>query len=266
MKNVLIFGASGHGSVVLDTLERSPEFSPVGFVDSFKEKGTKINGYEVLGTEFDLPEIIDRLNVFGGIIAIGDNWGRLKMADLPTRVDKYDIQGGIVAVGDNWSRKQFTDRILSIYPKFTFISVVHPSAIIGKDVSIGQGSVILPGTILNANAIVGEHCILNTKSSLDHDSKMGNYSSLAPGAFTGGNVVIGEGTAVCLGAKIIECVTIGDYSVIGSNSLVLKDVPDYSVAYGTPIQIIRQRTPWEPYLKDKRESNSLQLRLDYTGT
>ncbi|MFZ9032311.1 MAG: transferase, partial [Robiginitalea sp.] len=52
MKNVLIFGASGHGSVVLDTLERSREYSPVGFVDSFKEKGTKINGYEVLGTEF----------------------------------------------------------------------------------------------------------------------------------------------------------------------------------------------------------------------
>ena len=78
MKNVLIFGASGHGSVVLDTLERSPEFSPVGFVDSFKEKGTKINGYEVLGTEKDLPVLVDR----------------------------YDIQGGIVAVGDNWSRKQ----------------------------------------------------------------------------------------------------------------------------------------------------------------
>ena len=210
----------------------------MGFVDSFKQKGTKINGYEVLGTELDLTVFIE----------------------------KFNIEGGIVAVGDNWARKEFVKRIRTIYPEFRFITAVHPSAIIGKDVSIGQGSVILPGTILNANAIVGEHCILNTKSSLDHDSKMGNYSSLAPGAFTGGNVVIGEGTAVCLGAKIIECVTIGDYSVIGSNSLVLKDVPDYSVAYGTPIQIIRQRTPWEPYLKDKRESNSLQLRLDYTRT
>ncbi|MFZ9004847.1 MAG: acetyltransferase [Robiginitalea sp.] len=238
MKNVLIFGASGHGSVVLDTLERSREYSPVGFVDSFKEKGTKINGYEVLGTEFDLPVLIEQFN----------------------------IEGGIVAVGDNWGRKEFVKRIRSIYPRFKFVSAVHPSAIIGKDVSIGLGSVILPGAILNANAFVGDHCILNTKSSLDHDSKMGSYSSLAPGAFTGGNVIIGQGTAICLGAKIIECVTIGDYSVIGSNSLVLKDIPHNSVAYGTPTQIIRQRTPWEPYLREKRESNALQLRLDYTGT
>lgn len=238
MKNVLIFGASGHGSVVLDTLERSPEFTPVGFVDSYKEKGTKINGYEVLGTEFDLPMLIEQFNIGGGIVAVGDNWGR----------------------------KQFVKRILSIYPKFIFISVIHPSAIIGKDVSLGKGSVILPGAIINANAIVGDHCILNTKSSLDHDSKLGNYSSLAPGAYTGGNVIVGEGTAICMGAKIIECVTVGDNSVIGSNSLVLKNIDHNTVAYGSPALAIRERKPWEPYLREKRESNSLQLRLDYTGT
>ncbi len=49
MKNVLIFGASGHGSVVLDCLERSKEYRVVGFVDSFIKKGTKKFGYDVLG-------------------------------------------------------------------------------------------------------------------------------------------------------------------------------------------------------------------------
>ena len=58
MKNVLIFGASGHGSVVLDILEKSKEFRPVGFLDSFIKKGTKKNGYRVLGSELDLLHII----------------------------------------------------------------------------------------------------------------------------------------------------------------------------------------------------------------
>jgi sugar O-acyltransferase (sialic acid O-acetyltransferase NeuD family) len=210
----------------------------VGFVDSFKEKGTKINGYEVLGSEYDLPYLMEQ----------------------------FKIEGGIVAVGDNWNRQQFVDKILSIHPGFTFISVVHPSAIIGKGVSLGKGSVVLPGVIVNANATVGDHCILNTKASLDHDCRMGNYASLAPGAFTGGNVIIGEGAAICLGAKIIERVTIGDHSVVGSNSLVLKDIPKNTVVYGSPAQIIRKRSPWEPYLRNQKQHNSLQLRLNYTGT
>ncbi len=238
VKNVLIFGASGHGSVILDCLERSTEYAPVGFVDSFKEKGTKINGYEVLGSEFDLPFLMEQ----------------------------FQIEGGIVAVGDNWGRHQFVSRILAIYPRFRFITVVHPSAIIGKGVTLGKGTVVLPGAIINTNTRVGDHCILNTKSSLDHDCKMGDYSSLAPGAFTGGNVSIGEGTAICLGAKLIECITIGEYAVIGANSLVLKNVSNNTVVYGSPAQTVRQRKPWDPYLRQQRKPNPFQLRLDYTGT
>jgi sugar O-acyltransferase (sialic acid O-acetyltransferase NeuD family) len=235
MKNILIFGASGHGSVVLDCLERSKDYRVVGFIDSFKKKGTKNNGYEVLGSEFDLPYLIE----------------------------KYKIQGGIVAIGDNWTRQLLVKKILSIYPDFSFISAVHPSAIIGNNVEIGKGSVIMPGVIINANSIIGDHCILNTKSSLDHDSIMYNYASLAPGVCTGSNVILGEGVAVCLGVRIIELVTVGHYAVIGASSLVIRDIPQNVLAYGNPAQIIRQRSKGEPYLNWRRYSNPSQLRLDY---
>ncbi len=110
MENVLIFGASGHGSVVLDCLERSKEYRVVGFVDSFIKKGTKKFGYEILGTEYDLPQIIER----------------------------FDIVGGIIAIGDNWRRRKIAERILEIIPDFTFISVIHPTATLGKNVEIGD--------------------------------------------------------------------------------------------------------------------------------
>jgi sugar O-acyltransferase (sialic acid O-acetyltransferase NeuD family) len=238
MKNVLIFGASGHGSVVLDCLERSKEYRPVGFVDSNILKGTKKFGYEVLGTENELPILMERFN----------------------------IEGGIVAVGDNWSRRQFVTKIVSISPRLPFITAIHPSAILGKNAEVGKGSAILPGVIVNANSVIGDHCILNTRASLDHDSIMYNFTSLAPGVCTGGNVILGEGSAICLGARIIENISIGHYSVIGSNSLVLKDIPSKVLAYGNPARVIRKRMEWEPYLHWKRSAHPKQLRLDYTGS
>ncbi|MEJ2585179.1 MAG: acetyltransferase [Robiginitalea sp.] len=238
MKNVLIFGASGHGSVVLDSLERMQEFSPVGFVDSFKEKGTKINGYEVLGTEFDLPELIDRFNLVGGIIAIGDNWGRREMAE----------------------------RIKRIVPDFHFISVIHPTACIGKDVCLGNGVALLPGVIVNANSKIGDHCFLNTKASLGHDSVMEAFSSLAPGVSTGGNIYLGRGAAISMGSSVLERVRIGADSVIGAGSLVLEDVPAGVMVFGSPASVVRSRRAGEPYLAGNRpKKNAAQLRFDYTG-
>ena len=238
MKNVLIFGASGHGSVVLDCLESSLEYRPVGFVDSFVKEGTNKNGYKILGAEKDLPLLMER----------------------------YNVKGGIVAVGDNWIRRQFVRKILKIYPGFPFISVVHPSSIISRNVEIGKGTVIMPGSIINANSVIGDHCIVNTRASLDHDGIMYDYTSLAPGVCTGGNVIIGEGSAICLGARIIENTSVGDYSVIGSNSLVLEDIPSKVLAYGNPARVIRKRMVWEPYLKWKHLANPTQLELDYTGS
>lgn len=98
MKNVIIFGASGHGSVVLDILHKSEEFQPVGFVDSFIKKGTKKNGYRVLGSEFDLLHIIEKHNVYGGIATMGDHWVccRLVLDEIPDTVVAYGSPARII--------------------------------------------------------------------------------------------------------------------------------------------------------------------------
>lgn len=224
MRNVVIFGASGHGSVVLDCLEKEGKYNFVGFIDSFQEKGTEISGYKVLGTEHDLSELIDT----------------------------YNISGGIIAIGDNWVRSSMVDRISEIAPNFNYIRVVHPTAEIGKDVQIGKGSVVMPGATINVNTIVGNHCILNTNSSLDHDGFMGSFSSLAPKVCIGGNFILGQGTAVCLGTNVIENITIGSYSVIGAGSLVVGNVDSNVLAYGAPAKVIRKRVAGEKYLGGDR--------------
>ena len=229
MQNIVIFGASGHGSVVLDCIEQEAKYNVVGFIDSFKKQGTEVNGYTVLGGEYDLPYLID----------------------------KYQIFGGLVAIGDNWIRNLVVDRILKIAPEFNYISAVHPSAQIGKDVQIGKGSVVMPGVTINANAIIAKHCILNTNSSLDHDGFMNNFSSLAPNVCVGGNFILGRGSAICLGTNVIENITVGEYSVVGAGSLLVGNVSSCVVVYGAPAKIVRKRIPSEPYLSGNKKSSSV---------
>lgn len=98
-----------------------------GFVDSFKKKGTGHNGYPILGSELDLPALTEKL----------------------------DLHGVILAIGNNWTRSTMADKIGDIAPGLDIVTAVHPGAIIGKDVKIGKGTVILPGAIVNAGSGIG---------------------------------------------------------------------------------------------------------------
>lgn len=228
MKNIVIFGASGHGSVILDCIEREGKYNVVGFLDSFKKKDRQHCGHPILGNAFDLPYLMDKHNVYGGIVAIGDNW----------------IRNAIVK------------RIVTVAHDFEFVSVIHPSAIIGRDVKIGRGVAIMPGAILNANSQVHDFCLLNTSASLGHDGVIQEFSSLAPKVCTGGAFNLGKFSAICLGTQIIENIRIGRHSVVGAGSLVVKDIDSYSLAYGAPAKVIRKRNAGEAYLSGQRPNSS----------
>jgi len=228
MKNIVIIGASGHGSVVLDIIEKEGKYNVVGFIDTYKGKARLKNGYEILGGEDELPYLME----------------------------KFNFSAGIVAIGDNWIRKKLADRISAIVPNFRFVSTIHPQAIIGRDVRIGKGTVIMPGAIINSNSFIGNFCIINTNASLDHDGVMGGYSSLAPRASTGGHVHIGQFSAICLGANVIEGINIGHHTVVGAGSLVVDNIKSHVVAYGAPSKVVRSRDEGEPYLSKGKDPQS----------
>jgi sugar O-acyltransferase (sialic acid O-acetyltransferase NeuD family) len=140
------------------------------------------------------------------------------------------------------------EKIRLLAPDFTFITAVHPSAQIGREVSIGAGAVLMAGTVVNSDSRIGAHCILNTKSSLDHDCVMDDFSSLAPGVTTGGVVQIGAYSAISLGANIIHGKNIGAHTIIGAGALVRENILDHCVAYGVPARVIRKRAEGEKYL------------------
>ncbi len=220
MKKLILIGASGHAKVVLDVFERMGKHEIIGFLDSNKPSSEPFMGYPVLGTEsvlsnpeFQQPE----LEFF-------------------------------ISIGDNWIRHLVVEKIRSMLPHAVFATGIHPSAQIGKDVSIGEGSVIMAGVTINPSCKVGNFTIMNTQASLDHDGMLADFASLAPGVITGGNVQIDAFSAIGLGAKIIHGVSIGEHTVVGAGALVNKSIQPFNVHYGIPSRFIRQRKPGDRYL------------------
>src|SRR5690606_28680271 len=122
--------------------------------------------------------------------------------------DFYGSQLGFIAVGDNFGRKVVASKIRGKDPDFTFVKVIHPAALIGKNVEIGPGTVVVGGAVINSNTSIGENCIINTNASVDHDVVIDSFSSISPGATLGGNCKIGSLTTIGLGANVIQKITI----------------------------------------------------------
>lgn len=221
MDNIVLFGSGLNANVCIDILEKENKFNIVGIVDSKSDIGSKLYGYEVLGRQEDILEIIK----------------------------VYNIHGGIITIGDSYSRKLVRDVILAIIPEFVFINAIHCSAIIGRNVSLGKGIVIGAGVIINPSCIIGDFCHIYTGVILEHDCILNEFSQMAAGSVTGGKVIIGKQASVTLGVTIVDRIKIGENTVVGSGSVVLKDLPDNVVAYGIPAKIIRTRKPGEKFLK-----------------
>tara|TARA_R110002051_G_scaffold138268_1_gene211012 strand:- start:12337 stop:13038 length:702 start_codon:yes stop_codon:yes gene_type:complete len=225
MKKILVFGASGHAKVVIDIIERQNEYTIFGLIDSFKLIESELYDYKVLGTEYEIASI----------------------------VEENDIYGCIVAIGDNYTRKIIADKLEALCPKIVFINAIHPNAYIGKNVILGRGNVIMPGVIVNSDTSIGDFCIINTNASVGHDSDLKNFTSISPGVKVGGNLSLGFCSSISIGAIILENISIGIYTIIGAGSVVTKNIPSFVIAYGNPAKIIRDRKENEKYLFSKKE-------------
>jgi sugar O-acyltransferase (sialic acid O-acetyltransferase NeuD family) len=216
VKNIVVFGCGGHAKVVIDILEKTKQYTIIGIIDSYVTSGTSVYGYEVLGNETMLGEL--------------------------------KVNAGIVAIGDNFIRSKMVQKIKKFSKDFNFISAIHPSAIIARGVELGGGTVVMPGSIINSDSQVGDHCIINTKASIDHDCVIEDFVSLAPGVTLGGNVNIGKHSVISLGSSVIHSIKISEHTVIGAGSTVLHDIESPVIAYGTPAKVIRRREIGERYL------------------
>jgi len=136
----------------------------------------------------------------------------------------------IIGVGDNFIRKK-----LAAYVGHRFANAFHFSSLIGHNVLIGVGNVILHHAIIQTDTIIGNHCIINTAASVDHDCRIADFVHIGPGCVLCGHVTVGDCTLVGAGSVVVPNIIIGKNCLIGAGSVVTRDGPSGVLAVGIPV-------------------------------
>lgn len=192
---VIILGAGGHAKVVAEALIQSDQ-KILGFLTPDEEEGTPILGFNVLGGDHVLAKFPpDEVRLANGI------------GSLP----RENLRGRLAV--------QMRDM------GYGFAIIIHPSAIVARDVTLCDGAQIMAGAVIQPGTYIGRDSIINTGVLLDHDCYIDQNCHLAPGVVCSGGVRVGEGSHLGTGTSVIQKICIGRNSIIAAGSIIYKDIP-----------------------------------------
>ncbi len=197
-KDVIIIGASGHGKVIADVILQCGD-RVLGFLDDNPQAPSHIFGIPLLG----------------------------KTADFIRYPDAHFI----IAIGNAAVRRRLAQQMSPC----RWYTAIHPRAVIsGLGVTIGEGSVIAAGAVVNPGVTIGDHCIINTNAVAEHDCTLGHFTHLSVAAALGGTVTVGDECWIGIGACVKNNLTICSGVTIGAGAAVVKNITEPATYVGIP--------------------------------
>lgn len=194
-RTIVIIGAGGHGRVVRD-IALSVGYEKVFFLDDSEKLNVEVKG---------------------------------KAKEYVNYINDCDF---FVAIGNNTVREKIMRMIVSNEGELA--TLVHPSVIVGGNVKIGRGTVVVAGAVINNGARIGEGVIINTCSSVDHDDIIGNFCHISVGAHLSGTVCVGQRSFIGAGATISNNISVCEDCIIGAGAAVVKDITEKGTYIGVP--------------------------------
>lgn len=215
MQDIVIVGVGGLGREMAEWIEDinavSPTFRLLGFLDDDPAKhGTKRHDLPVLG---------------------GCDWLAERSRTVATAI----------GVGNPVPKRRVVERLRAHSAGFP--PIIHPDAVVGRYVEVGEGTVICPAAIVTTDIRLGAFVTLNFGLTVGHDAIVDDFVTLSPGVNISGYVKVREGAELGAGAVTIPSVEIGAWSVVGAGAAVTTSLPANCTAVGVPARVIKTREP-----------------------
>ncbi len=198
-EKLVIIGASGHGKVVADIVKVAGKYRDIAFLDDASID--ECMGIPVLGKTNKVDDFLEEVDFF---VAIGNPIIRRKL------MEELEKKGA------------------------NLVSLIHPDAVIGTNVQVGLGTVIMAGVVLNSECRIGKGCIINTCASVDHDCVLGDYVHVSVGAHLAGTVSVGNETWIGAGAIVNNNLVLCEKCMVGSGAVVVKNLDKPATYVGVP--------------------------------
>lgn len=212
-KKILLIGGGGHCKSVLDSLLDLNEYAEIGIVDNANTVGGQILGVPVVGADEDLPELF-RQGYQYAFVAIGS---------IGNPVQRIKLNGLLEEIG------------------FISPQIIDPSAIVSPYAVLETGVFVGKRAVINAGATIGKCAIINTGAIVEHDCRIGDYVHISPGAVLSGGVSVSRHSHIGSNATVRQQISIGSDVIIGVGSVVVKDIPAHTTAYGNPCKGVDNR-------------------------
>lgn len=206
MKELLIFGSGGHSRVAISVANTIGLYT-VSYVVDTQTAPSKPTEY-ILGVPvISVSQAIEHAKASGANV--------------------------FVAIGDNKARKAMHLSLMNL--GFEIPALVHPSAILCEECTVGCGCLISANSHIGPEVIVGQSTIINTMANIEHESIVGDYCHVGPNSTVCGRVTIGSSVLIGASSTILPHVSISDNIVLGAGSLVVRDLDCSGQCYfGSP--------------------------------
>lgn len=192
--------------MIISILKKTKEFIIDGIVDIEEKVGNEILGVEIKYSDSQLEKIREN-GVKYAFVSLGS------VGNPKNRIVKFEQLKCL---------------------EYELPVLISAQSIIAEDVFIGEGSVVMPGAVLNPGVRIGKNCIINTGAIVDHDCIIGDHVHIAPGVTMSGSVKIGNRTHIGTGANIIQNISVGENCIVGAGALVIRNVEDGKKVMGVP--------------------------------
>jgi sugar O-acyltransferase (sialic acid O-acetyltransferase NeuD family) len=211
-RDLVIVGCGGFGREVADVVQavnassaEDPAWNVIGFLDDSPsdvdlERLQRI-GLRVLGA---VEATVDTLSGTDYVVAVGDPHARARLVELS---DKAGLSPA---------------------------SLIHPSARIGSDVTIGDGTIVCGGVSITTDIRIGKHVQFNPNSTIGHDTTIGDFVTVSPLVAISGNCTIEELTMLGTHSAVLPGISVRSGATVGAGSCVVRDVPPSTIVKGVP--------------------------------
>jgi len=205
-KRLVIIGSGGHGRVVADYAELLGHYKEIAFLDDSFGKNNSNGKWLVIGASNSWKEHISDSDF---IVAFSRNIDRALMLNVLTNADA------------------------------SIINIIHPRAVISKNVILGLGITIFANAVVNIGTQLSDGCIINTAATIDHDCFIGPCAHISPGVHLAGGVCVGKNSWLGIGSSVIEGVHLAENIQVAAGAVVIKAEQSNALYMGVPAKAIR---------------------------
>ncbi len=209
-EDIILVGGGGHCKACIDVIEEEDRYTIKGIIDLPEKVGQSILGYPIIDSDENLDKLVCSYNNF--LISVGF---------IKTPVLRISLFEKIKELGGK------------------FPVIISPKAHVSKFAQIEEGTIVMHGSIINADAHIGKNCIINNLSLIEHDTNISDHSHISTGARINGNCTVGKNCFIGSGTIVNQEVNINPDIIISSGSLVRKSIIEPGIYTGNPLRKIK---------------------------